>query len=147
MNLLDFFTIFHSFLNVTGKEKEHGRTRTRTQGPSLTVRAPLSYRTTWSARYNSPCFNRFVPESAQNHGGNNETVSLLLAAGAWTHTEPPNVTGKEKECGPNGTRTQGLSLTMRAPLSYRAAWVARFIQIPLKFVNTKTRLFAQLTIM
>ena len=27
---------------------------------------------------------------------------------------PPNVTGKEKERGPTGTRTQGLSLTVRA---------------------------------
>ena len=139
--------IFHSFLNVTGKEKERSRTGTRTQGPLLTMRAPLSYRATWSARYNSPYFNRFVPESAQNHGGNNETVSLLPAARAWAHTEPSNVTGKEKERGPTGTRTQGLSLTMRAPLSYRAAWSARYIKIPLKFVNMKTRLFAQLTIM
>ena len=63
---------------------------------------------------NSPCLNRFVPESARNHVGTDDTVSLLLAARARTHTEPPNVTGKEKERGPTGTRTQGLSLTVRA---------------------------------
>ena len=62
----------------------------------------------------SPCLNRFVPESVRNHAGTDETVSLLLAARAWTHTEPPNVTGKEKERDSTGTRTQGLSLTVRA---------------------------------
>ena len=43
----------------------------------------------------SPCLNKFVPKSARNHAGTNETVPLLLAARAWTHTEPPNVTGGE----------------------------------------------------
>ena len=44
----------------------------------------------------SPCLNRFVPESARNHAGTDETVPLLLAARARTHTEPPNVTGRKK---------------------------------------------------
>ena len=70
----------------------------------------------------SPCLIRFVPESARNHAGTDESVSLLLAARARTHTEPPNVTGEEKAHGPTGIRTQDLSHTVRAlwPLSYRA---------------------------
>ena len=102
--------------NVTGAEKERGPTGTRTQGLSLTVRAlyhwatePLDRPVTFS-----PCLIRFVPESARIHAGTVETVPLLLAARARTHTEPPNVTGAEKERGPTGTRTQGLSLTVRA---------------------------------
>ena len=65
---------------------------------------------------------RFVPESARNHAGTDETVPLLLAARARTHTEPPNVRGEEKAHGPTGTRTRDLSQTVRAlrPLSYRA---------------------------
>ena len=40
----------------------------------------------------------------------------------------PNVTGKEIECSPTGTRTQGLSLTVLAILllSYRATWSAHY---------------------
>ena len=34
----------------------------------------------------SPCLIRFVPESAWNHAGTDETVPLLLAARARTHT-------------------------------------------------------------
>ena len=70
----------------------------------------------------SPCLIRFVPESARNHAGTDETVPMLLAARARTHTEPPNVKGEEKAHGPTGTRTQDLSQTVRAfwPLSYRA---------------------------
>ena len=58
----------------------------------------------------------------RNHAGTDETVPLLLAAWARTHTEPPNVTGEEKAHGPTGTRTQDLSQTVRAlwPVSYRA---------------------------
>ena len=61
----------------------------------------------------SPCLNRFVPESARNRAGTDETVPLLLVARAWTHTEPPNVTGEKKAHGPTGTRTQDLSQTVR----------------------------------
>ena len=57
----------------------------------------------------SPCLIRFVPESARNHSGTDETVPLLLAAQARTHTEAPNDTGEEKAHGPTGTRTQDLS--------------------------------------
>ena len=110
--------------NVTGEEKAHGPTRTRTQDLSQTVRVlwPLSYRAKWSTCDNFPYIIRFVPESAWNHAGTDESVSLLLAARARTHTEPPNVTGEEKAHGPTGTRTQDLSQTVRAlwPLSYRA---------------------------
>ena len=69
-----------------------------------------------------PCLIRFVPESARNHAGTDETVPLLLAARARTHTELPNVTGVKKAHGPIGTRTQDLSHIVRAlwPLSYRA---------------------------
>ena len=62
----------------------------------------------------SPCLNRFVPESARNRAGTDETVPLLLVARAQTHTEPPNVKGEKKAHGPNGTRTQDLSQTVRA---------------------------------
>ena len=66
---------------------------------------------------------RFVPESARNHAETDDTVPLLLAAQARTHTEPPNVTGEVKAHGSTGTRSQDLLQTMRAlwPLSYRAA--------------------------
>ena len=69
----------------------------------------------------SPFLIKFVPESARNHAGTDETVPLLLAARAWIHTEPPNVTGEEKEHGPTRTRTQDLSQSVRAlwPQSYR----------------------------
>ena len=68
------------------------------------------------------CLIKFVPESARNHAGTDETVPLLLAARARTHTEPPNVIGEEKAHGPTGTQTQDLSQTVRAlsSLSYRA---------------------------
>ena len=51
-----------------------------------------------------------------------DSLRLLLAARARTHSEPPNVTGVEKERGPTGTQTQGLDLAYRAntlPLSSR----------------------------
>ena len=93
-----------------------------------TSRKPCEYSDHWAIGPHgrpvkiSPCLIRFVPESARNHAGTDETVSLLLAARAWTHTEPPNVTGEEKAHGPTGTRTQDLSQTVRilGPLSYRA---------------------------
>ena len=66
-----------------------------------------------------PCLIRFVPESARNHAGTIETVSMLLSARARTHTESPNVTGEEKAHGPTGTRTQDLS---HRPCEYSDHW-------------------------
>ena len=68
---LPFTVVIKAPLNVTGEEKNHGLTRTRTQGLLLTVQAlcqptaeprgsPLTF---------SPCFIRFVPESGRNNGG------------------------------------------------------------------------------
>ena len=85
---------------------------------------PLAYRAStlanWATESHgrpatiSPCLNRFVPESAWNRAGTNETVPLLLAARAWTYTEPPNVIGEEKAHGQTGTRTQDRSHTVQA---------------------------------
>ena len=44
----------------------------------------------------SICLIRFIPESARNHAGTDETVPLLPTAQTWTHTEPQNVKGEEK---------------------------------------------------
>ena len=101
--------------HVTGEEKAHGPTGTRTQDLSHTVRAlwPLSYRATRSIFDNFPLL-RFVPESARNHAGTDETVPLLLAARARTHTGHQMSQGRKKAHGPTGTRTQDLSHTVRA---------------------------------
>ena len=56
---------------------------------------PLAYRAStdhWTTEPHgrpvtiSPCLIRFIPESAWHHAGTDETVPLLLAARAWTHT-------------------------------------------------------------
>ena len=47
----------------------------------------------------SPCLIRLVPESAWNHAGTDETVTLLLAARARTHTVPPTIVGEELSLG------------------------------------------------
>ena len=87
---------------------------------------PLAYRASslTTELPSHPCLNRSVPESARNRDRSNETVPLLLAARARTHTEPPNVKGEEKTHSPTGSRTKDLSHTVRAlwPLSY---WVTR----------------------
>ena len=69
----------------------------------------------------SPCLNRFVPESARNRAGTDETVPLL-AARARTHTETPNATWEEKAYGPTGTRTQASRIPCEhsSQLSYSA---------------------------
>ena len=99
-------------------EKAHGPTGTRIQDPSQTVRAvqptELPSHTVDLQRSPPPCINRFVPESAWNRADTGETVPLLLAARARTHTKPPNVTGEGKAYGPTGTRTQDPSQTVRA---------------------------------
>ena len=87
-----------------GRKKAHGSTGTRTQDQI------------------SSCLNRIVPESSRNHAGTEETVPLLLAVRARTHTEPPNITGEKKAHGPTGTRTQDsrASYEHSSQLSYRA---------------------------
>ena len=65
-----------------------------------------------STGYISACLIRFVPESARNHVGTDETFPLLLAARERNHTEPSNVTGAEKEQCPTETRNLGLLLTV-----------------------------------
>ena len=65
-----------------------------------TSRTPCEHSDHWATEPHgrpatmSPCLIRFVPESARNHAGTEETVPLLLAAQVRTHTEPPNVTGE-----------------------------------------------------
>ena len=61
----------------------------------------------------SPCFIGFVLESAQNHAGTDETVPMLLAARARTHTEPTSITGEESTW-PDRDSNPG-------PLAYRAS--------------------------
>ena len=101
--------------------KNRGPTGTRTQGLWLTMRAlcQLSYRATWSSFDISPCLYRFVPESARNNGG---TTRHALFDARCPSREPTLATkchrgGKNR--GPTGTRTQGLSLTVRE-LCHRA---------------------------
>ena len=52
---------------ITGEEKVHGPTGTRTQDLLHTVGAlwPLSYRATWLTWDDFPCLIRFVPKSAR----------------------------------------------------------------------------------
>ena len=56
--------------------KNRGLTGTRTQGHSLSVRQ-LSNGAIWPTSDISPCSNRFVPESARNNGGTNETCLFV----------------------------------------------------------------------
>ena len=115
-------------VTATGMSKGRKKNVARSGLQPRVSRLPCEHFTTelsshMSTGYIFPCLIRFIPESARNHAGTDETVSfrLLLAARARTHTEPPNVTGPEKDRDPTGTRTQGLSLTVRAlrlPLSY-----------------------------
>ena len=74
----------------------------------------LSYRATRSTCDNFLCLIRFVPESARNHAGTDETVPLLLAARARTRTKPPNVTGEKKSTWPDRDSNPG-------PLADRAS--------------------------
>ena len=68
--------------NITGEEKTHGPTGTRTQYLLHTLQATEPHGRPATI---SPFLNRFVPESARNHAGTDKTVPLLLAAWAWTH--------------------------------------------------------------
>ena len=71
----------------------------------------------------SPCLIRFVPESARNNGG---TTKHALFGARCPSREPTlsHQMSQGKNRGPTGTRTQGLSLTVRAlcQLSYRSTW-------------------------
>ena len=119
------FNLLQSILKVSQGRKKH---MARPGLEPRTSRRPCEHSDHWATEPHgrpltiSPCLIRFVPESARNHAGTDETVPLLLAARARTHTEPPNVTGEEKIHGPTGTRTQDHSQTVRAlwSLSYRA---------------------------
>ena len=106
--------------------KNHGPTGTRTQGLSLTMRAlcQLSYRATWSSLILSPCLIRFVPESARNNGGATRHALFDARCPSREPTLSHQMSQGRKNRGPTGTRTQGLSLTVRAlcQLSYRATW-------------------------
>ena len=124
--LKHFFSFsFFFFLHVSQGRKKH---MARPGLEPRTSRRPCEHSDHWATEPHgrpatiSPCLIRFVPESARNHAETDETIPLLLAAQARTHTEPPNVTGEEKAHGPTGTRTQDLSHSVRAlwPLSYRA---------------------------
>ena len=64
-------------INVTEEEKAHGPTGTRTQQLSCTMRAfePDDRLLTISS-----CLNRFLPESARNRAGTNETRLSLCCS-------------------------------------------------------------------
>ena len=64
----------------------------------------------------SPCLIGFVPESARNNAGTDETVSLLLAAKARPHTGHQMSQGRKKVHGPIGDSNPG-------PLAYPASTV------------------------
>ena len=78
----------------------------------------LSYHASTRARRSEPC--RYQQD---------ETITLLLAVRARTHTEPPNVTGEGGSTRPDGIQTQDLSHTVRArPAFYnRIAIVCLFV--------------------
>ena len=85
---------------------------------SLAYRAstlPLSYRATRSTGYNLPLLNQICPRNCSEPCQNRRDSLFQVAAGSPSTDPrwPPNVTGAEKERGPTGTRTQGLSLTVR----------------------------------
>ena len=107
----------HFEIYVTGEEKAHGPTETLTQDLSHTVRTPLSYRATRSTCDNFPLL-RFVPESAQNHAETDETVLLLLAARARTHTGHQMSLGRKKHMARPGLepRTSRIPYTLTTEL-------------------------------
>ena len=107
----------HTEPQMSQERKKH------TARPGLeprTSRIPCEHSDYWTTEPHgrpvtiSSCLIRFVPESGRNHAGTDETVPLLLAARARTHTEPTNVKGEEKAHDPTGTRTQDPSQTVRA---------------------------------
>ena len=98
--------------------KTRGTTGTRTQGLSLSVRQ-LSYWANGRPLIFSPCLIRFVPESARNNGGTTRHAPLMLVALAANSHWATKYHRGGKNRGPTGTRTQGLSLSVRQ-LSYWA---------------------------
>ena len=67
----------------------------------------------------SPCLIRFVPESARNHAGTDETVPMLLAARVWTHTGHQMSQVRKKHMARPGLEPR----TSRRPCEhYRAIW-------------------------
>ena len=96
-----------------------------------------------STGYISPYLIRFVPESARNHAGTDETATFQVAALSPSSDPhwPPYVTGAKNEHGPIGTRTQGLSFTARAlSLSYRATRSTGYIfPFLIRFVTESAR--------
>ena len=76
---------------VTGAEKERSPTGTRTQGLSLTVRLPLSYRATRRPVTFSPCLIRFVPEYARNHANRRDSLFHDAARSQSTFTKSDNL--------------------------------------------------------
>ena len=135
-----YITVLKVFTIMSQGRKKH---TARPGLESRTPRTPCEHSDHWATESHgqpatiSPCLIRFVPESARNHDGTDETVPSLLAARARTHTEPPNVTGDEKAYGLTGTRTQDPSQTVRAlwPLSYRATRSTRDNYIKLCFIT------------
>ena len=84
----------------TGHQMSQGRKKHMAR-PGLeprTSRIPCEHSDHWATEPNgrpvtiSPCLIRFVPESARNHAGTDETVPLLLAARA---TPPHSHTGHQ----------------------------------------------------
>ena len=106
--------------------QNRGPTGTPTQGPSLTVRAPcqLCYLADWLTFDISPSLIRLVPESARNKGSTNETCTFDARGPSREPTLSQQLSQRMKNRGPTGTRTQVLSLTVRAlcQLSIQATW-------------------------
>ena len=65
-----------------------------------------------------PCLIRFVLESARNHAGIDETVSLLLAARARTHTGHQMSQGRKKHMARPGLEPR----TSRIPCEHSEYW-------------------------
>ena len=69
----------------------------------------------------SPCLIRFVPESARNHAGTDETVPLPLAARARTHTGHQMPQRRKKHMPRPGLEPR----TSRRPWEHSDHWATR----------------------
>ena len=96
--------------------KNRGPTGTRTQGLSLPVRQ-LSCLANGRTLTFSLCLIRFVPESARNNGGTTRHAHFDARCPSREPTLSQQMSQGRKKSWPAGTRTQGLSLSVRR-LSY-----------------------------
>ena len=117
-------------------QPEHGPTlatkchrggKKHTARPGLeprTSRRPCEHSDHWATEPHgrpatiSPCLIRFVPESARNHAGTDETVLLLLAARARPHTGHQMSQGRKKHMARPGLEPR----TSRRPCEHSDHW-------------------------